>query len=196
MIPKTRSREEPRRQWHAGGAEPSRQRARDLGPSNGGGGSRRRPSGGAKRKWVRPMAAEDRGGDRVGGTWGREWADHGAAEPCLMMAATADRKKGAAAADKRGEQRRRRRRPRSGSGAGGEYRAQQRRRRQHSRSGRGESRSTGVADERLSRRVAVDVDDGSGRRRRRWWRRIFGDGAAAGIFGDEVVKFGFAGTRR
>ncbi|KAK9148873.1 hypothetical protein Scep_007630 [Stephania cephalantha] len=40
----------------------------------------------------------------------------------------------------------------------------------------GESRSTGVADERQSRRVAVDVDDGSGRRRRRWWRGLCGGG--------------------
>ncbi|KAK9125521.1 hypothetical protein Scep_014367 [Stephania cephalantha] len=139
-------------------------------------------------RW-RAMAGESRGGrtrrrpasasGRITGPWSSS------------MAATADPKKGAAAVRKKGQaaavtngnapeektaqrQRRRRRIPRSGSGAANKLdRAR----------ARGDSRSTGVTDERMSRRVAVDVDDGSGRRRRRWWRRIFGEGAAAGIFG-------------
>ncbi|KAK9125690.1 hypothetical protein Scep_014536 [Stephania cephalantha] len=165
-----------------GGAGPNQRRRRIAEAISGGGGGRTRSD------------------DGVGDTWGREWAITGPRS--FVDGRRADPKKGAAAAvrkkgqrrrfEKRGsdggEQQRRRRRPRSDSDAGGEYRAAAAapaNKLDRARA-RDDSRSTGVADERMSRRVAVDVDDGTGRRRRRrrrWWRRIFGDGATAGIFG-------------
>ncbi|KAK9157690.1 hypothetical protein Scep_004264 [Stephania cephalantha] len=116
-------------------------------------------------------AADDRGGDSVAAQGPRKWADHAARQGRRWFETRAK------AEDQT-------------KGGGGEKRAAAvmkqwpsrtvRRAQRCDRSGEG-SRRLMVADERSSRRVAVDVDDGSGRRRRRWWRRIFGDGAAAEI---------------
>ncbi|KAK9121873.1 hypothetical protein Syun_019490 [Stephania yunnanensis] len=174
-----------RRSWGRAAA------ATELGPTSGGGGSRRQPSGGWRRSGVLAAAADECEGDQRRRHRGsRSGRITGPRSPVDDQQRQIQRRGSGG-----GEQRRQRRRLRCG--AGGEYRAAAAVPADNlDRAGaRGDSRSTGVADEQLSRRVAVDVDDGSGRRRRWWWRRIFGDGATAGIFGisDEMSLQGLGG---
>ncbi|KAK9107440.1 hypothetical protein Syun_023451 [Stephania yunnanensis] len=175
MIPETQSR---RSRGRPATAE-------DSGPSSGGDGpgpnQRRRRIAEATRRW----SAAERGPSSFGGRIRRR-----PVSAAQGGAAAAVRKKAAPNSGTEGEDR-------TSSGAGEEYRtaAATPANNLHRVGARDDSQSTGVANERLSRRVAVDVDGGSGRRRRRWWRRIFGDGAAAGIFGvsDEMGLQGRGG---
>ncbi|KAK9161135.1 hypothetical protein Syun_007476 [Stephania yunnanensis] len=147
-----------------------------------------------RRSRAQAAAAEDRGGEQVTGGGGsgseqRRWTIaeassvggtgvHGVGgtrgRGALLMAGGGENV-GAAAADKRAEQRRQRRRPRSCSGAEGEYRGEARAPPTISAGAR-RVVVDGVADDRQIRRVTVDVDDGSGRRRRRWWQGLCGGG--------------------
>ncbi|KAK9114049.1 hypothetical protein Syun_020846 [Stephania yunnanensis] len=121
----------------------ARRVAVEPGPTNGGGGSRRRPGDARRRARVRAMAADDREATDVAGTGGRGVGG-------------SRRHRGAAAA--------------TNSGAEGEDRAATTA--PHGRSGRGRD-DVAIVDERLSRRVAVDVDDGDDDDERTWLARIF-----------------------